>query len=220
MLYSSIVMIIMSIIALFLFILFRCKLNSINRLGSQVSPEVYSKSFVVFDPYSKVSVFHRFLLLAVLVVWYGCFLLLYVFFKVLEYGLLFPLILVIACLNVMPLEVAFEVYMDSRDFIQALRSGVKFGVGDVEIFNKLRGTLGRLSNYCLGLSIIFLGSSLFFFASPFWLDINFNSIFVVLPDFLASWGLFGIFFLTFLFVLLFVFTFYVASRVKRFLLGL
>ncbi|MEM0006906.1 MAG: hypothetical protein QXR89_01385 [Candidatus Bathyarchaeia archaeon] len=211
----------MAVISLFLSIIFRRKLNRINMLGSYVKPEIYSRSFVVFDPYSsKITVFHRFLLLAVVAVWSGCLLLLYVFFKVLEYGLLFPLILIIICLNIMPLEVTFEAYENSKIFIQALLRGGKLGVGDVEVLEKLKRILKRLSNYCFGLFLAFLFSALFFVAARYWLNINLNSFFAAFPNFLASWGFFGIFFLTCLFAALFVFGLAVTSRIKKFLLDL
>lgn len=216
-LYSSIALICMASAALLLFVIFSKRLRSINRFDSHVKAEVYSRSFVVFSPYSEVTVFHRFLLLAIVAVWYCCFLFLYVFFKALEYGLLLPFILVVVCLNMLPLEVAFEVYKSSSSFVEAMQGGFKFGVGDIEVLKSLKKTLRKISNYCLVLSVIFFVSALLF--PVFWSQLlsslesalSFFDVFIPL-------GVFGTQVLILLAAIIFVIICFLGSFVKKRLL--
>ncbi|MEM3875061.1 MAG: hypothetical protein QXU45_08020 [Candidatus Bathyarchaeia archaeon] len=207
----------MAVTGLFLSVLFKSRLHNINRLCSYVKPEVFSRSFVVFNPYSQVTIFHRFLLLAVIGIWYGCMLLLYFFFKALESGFLFPFVLVVVCLNLLPLEAAFEVYRSSGDFVKALRNGLKFGVGDIEVLKSLKKILNRLSNYCLGLSVAFFVSALLLpiFWSRFLLGFSSFSAFW---DVFVSFGVVGVFILVLVVAIVFVGVFVFASLVKKRLL--
>ncbi|MGB9778251.1 MAG: hypothetical protein ACPLW8_02500 [Candidatus Bathyarchaeales archaeon] len=63
-------------------------------------------------------------------------------------------------MNMLPLEMAFEIYKSSSSFVRAMHSGLKFGVGDVEVLRSLKKTLWKMSNYCFALSVIFFVSAL------------------------------------------------------------
>jgi len=216
-LYSSIILIVMAVTALFLSVLFKRRLSNVNRFGSYVEPEVFSRSFVVFNPYSEVTIFHRFLLLAVIGIWYGCMLLLYFFFKALESGFMLPFVLAVVCLNLLPLDVAFEIYRDSGNFIKALQSGLKFGVGDLEVLKSLKKILKRLSNYCLALSVAFFISAVLI-PTFWWQFFSGFSSFSGFWNVLISQGFFGVFILIFVISVIFVGVFGFASLIKRRLL--
>lgn len=213
-LYSSTIFILMALVALVLSVLFERRLRSIKRFGAYVKPEIFSRSFVVFNPYSEVTIFHRFLLLAVVGVWYGCMLLLYFFFKALEYGFMLPFVLAIVCLNILPLDVAFEIYRDSGNFIKALQVGSKFGVGDLEVLKSLKKILNRLTNYCLGLSVVFFTGALLLpvFWSQFLLGFSSFSSFW---DIFVSQGVVGILLLILAITVIFIGVFVFASLIKK-----
>ena len=203
----------MMLVSLVLFFVFRRKFYCLSVFGSRVYPEVYDKSFTVFNPYSEVSVFHRFIVLIPIVVWYSVMLLLYFFFAALKSGLILPIVLGIVCLNMLPLDVAFEIYGISTVFMRALQRGVKFGVGDIEVLKKLNRVLRKVSDYCLGLSIFFLIAGLLLPAIWYQLFSGFSSFVSSFPDF-SSFGLAGIPLLVFLIAVMFVFVGFLASMVK------
>jgi len=153
-LYSSMVFAVMAFTAVVLFVLIRLKLRFLVKVR-EVKPRFFSKRFVVFDPYTETKVFHRFIVFVVVLIWYVCFLLLYVFVKALEAGLFLPFTFLAICLVMLPLEVLPEIYRTSNIFIRAIRSDVEFGVGDVEALGILKEALSRISKYLLGLSIVF-----------------------------------------------------------------
>ena len=112
-LYSIVVLLFMAFAALSLSIFLRRKFYCLSRFDSR-RPEIYDKVYVVFEPYSQITVFHRFLLLIVVIVWYCCFLLVYFFFSALKAGLFLPFVLGVICLNMLPLEMVFEVVSNSN----------------------------------------------------------------------------------------------------------
>lgn len=186
MLYSIVVLLFMAFVALSLSIFLRRKFYCLSRFDFR-RPEIYDKVYVVFEPYSQITVFHRFLLLIVVIVWYCCFLLVYFFFSALKAGLFLPFVLGAICLNMLPLEMVFEVVSNSNSFIRAMKDGVKLGVGDLEVFSSLRKALRKMSNYCFGVSIFLFVSALIFPLIWSWLFSGLSSFFSFFPqDFVGT----------------------------------
>ncbi|MEM3566345.1 MAG: hypothetical protein QXK18_05680 [Candidatus Bathyarchaeia archaeon] len=98
-----------------------------------------------------------------------------------------------------------------------MRNGLRFGVGDLEVLKSLKKILNRLSNYCLGLSIVFFVLALLLpvFWSRYLLGFSFLSGFW---DVFVSLEVSGIFILVLITAIVFVSVFVFASFVKKRLL--
>jgi hypothetical protein len=117
---------------------------------------VFNRTFVVFDPYQKTTIFHRFLALLPFVPLIGGFGMVVLLLVIIDSGLLLTLLMVIMALSLMVVEESPEAYGQSKLLINAIKSGSSFGVGDVKLLQVTSELLPRLSNYYLGLSIFLI----------------------------------------------------------------
>lgn len=116
---------------------------------------VFNRTFVVFDPYSRKAIVHRFLSLlpfVPLVLGWSMAVLLLV---IINAGLLLTLLVSIVGLSLIVLEESVEALDESKLLIRAIEGGSSFGVGDVRLLALTKKFLPRLSRYYLGLSVCF-----------------------------------------------------------------
>jgi len=155
--YSSLTLLGMGCLALALSILFRLKSHAVNSLPKNLSANVFNKTFVVFNPYSE----HRrtipsLAFLAMILVFIVCVGFSLIIWRVFESGFMLSFFIVIICLNLIAVEGAYEVYENSRTFINAVRGGTDFGLGDIKAFQIVRSALPKIAKYYIGLAILFM----------------------------------------------------------------
>lgn len=158
--YSSLTLFAMSCLTLVLFVSFRLKYHRISSLPKNLSANVFDRTFNVLNPYSESGkILHNFLSVLpiipiILSLVFTAFL-----WKILEYGLLLSLVIIIVCLNLMLTEVASETYHTTGILIKAVCKRADLATGDIKAFQTLKNALPKLSNYYLALSILFLVSA-------------------------------------------------------------
>lgn len=146
-LYSSLALFAMSSIALALSVLLRLKHYRINNLPKNPTTKIFNKTFNVLNPYpERREVIHSFVSALPLIPVFLTLGLLILLWKVLEYGLMLSLFLVIFCLNLMLLEVTLEIYQIAKVFIKAVHRKADFGFGDIKVLQTLKNALPKLSN--------------------------------------------------------------------------
>jgi hypothetical protein len=156
-LYSSLALFAMGSIALALSVLLRLKRYRMDNLPKNPTTKIFNKTFNVLNPYpERRKVIHSFVSALPLIPVFLTLGLLILLWKVLEYGLMLSLFLVIFCLNLMLLEVTLEIYQIAKVFIKAVHRKADFGFGDIKVLQTLENALPKLSNYYLFLSILFL----------------------------------------------------------------
>lgn len=147
----------MGCLTLALSMLFRLKSHAISSLPKNLSANIFSKTFIVFNPYPEHRrVIHSFLSVLPILVLFACMVFILIVWKIFEYGLALSLIILIICLNLILVEVAPETYQNAKIFVKAFNSKADLGAGDLKVFQVLKRTLPQLSNYYLALSILFL----------------------------------------------------------------
>lgn len=155
--YSSLTLLAMGCVTLGLSIFFRLKFHAVSSVPKSLSASVFSKTFNVFNPYpERRKVIHNFLVALPLLVFFASLGFILSVWKLFEYGLMLSFFILIVSLNLMLFEVAEEIIQNTKIFINAVRCGASFGVGDLKVFQAVRKTLPRLSNYYLGLTIFFV----------------------------------------------------------------
>jgi hypothetical protein len=155
--YSSLTLLAMGCLTLALSVLFRLKSHAINSLPKKVTPDVFDKTFVVFNPYPEHrKIIHNFLFVLPILVFAACLGLTLIAWKIFEYGFVSSLFVLIICLNFTMLEVAPETYQNTRMLIKAVQRGTSLGVGDLRALQTVKKALPKLSKYYLGLAILFL----------------------------------------------------------------
>lgn len=160
--FASATLAIMGAMAVGLAVLFRMRFNRLTSLSKDSAANVFNKTFVVFDPYSRITIFHRFLSVlpfVPLAVGFGVAALLFV---IMSSGLLLTLLVVIVSLSLMVVEEMPEAYSESKVLINAIESGSSLGVGDVKLLQLTKKLLPRLSSYylCLSVFLFFLAAIL------------------------------------------------------------
>jgi len=175
--YSSLTLFAMSCLTLVLSIFFRLKYHRINSLPKNLSVDVFDKTFNVFNPYpERGKIFHNMLSALPLVVFFvGVAFTLFVW-KILEYGLLLSLVMLIICLNLMLVDFASETYHGAKVLVKAVDAKAGLGAGDLEVFQKLERVMPKLSNYYIALSILFLTFAVtlsYIWSSLLWFFIHF-----------------------------------------------
>lgn len=161
--YSSATLFAMGVVALFLSVLFRERSQKLNSLPNDLQTTIFSQTFVIFDPYpTQKKVINRFLsvlpfvglataLAAIMAVW-----------RILTTGFLLSLFTVIIGLNVITIEEAPEVYMNTRIFVKAVQNKSNFADGDLKVLRLLKKLTSKISKYYLGLSTVFILASITF----------------------------------------------------------
>jgi hypothetical protein len=159
-LYSSFALFTMGCLVLAISIIFRLKFREINSLPENLSANVSNKTFIVFNPFPEHrKIIHRFLLVLPMVVLFTSMCFVLIMIKILEYGVLLSFFALLIGLNLIVVEGAFDVYQNSKIFIKAVQDGTSLGVGDLKVLRIMEKLMPKLSNYYLGLSIIFMASS-------------------------------------------------------------
>lgn len=170
--YSSLTLFTMCCLALAISIFLRLKSHAINNLPKDLSANVFDKTFVVFNPYQEHrKIIHSFLSALPLLVGFASAGFALIVWKMLECGLLLSLFILIIGLNLIVMEDAPEVYQSSKTFIKAVQGGTSLGVGDLKVFQIIKKAMPKLSNYYLGLSILFMASSVmlpYIWSSALW----------------------------------------------------
>lgn len=151
--YASATLAVMGSTALALAVFLRLRLSKLRSLSKNSEASVFNRSFVVFDPYEKTTVFQRFLSLlpfVPLILGFGAAVL---FLVIIDSGLLLTLLVLIMALGLIVVEELPEVYAESKILIRAIQGGSSLGVGDVRLLQLTKKLLPRLSFYYLGLSV-------------------------------------------------------------------
>ena len=151
--YASATLVALGSIALALAVFLRLRLSKLKSLSKNSEASVFNKSFVVFDPYEKTTVFQRFLILlpfVPLILGFGAAAL---FLVIIDSGLLLTLLVLIMALGLIVVEELPEVYAESKILIRAIQCGSCLGVGDVKLLQLTKKLLPRLSFYYVVLSV-------------------------------------------------------------------
>ncbi len=138
-----------------MFFVFRRRFRRLTMVSRGSVANVFNRTFVVFDPYSRKAIVHRFLSLlpfVPLVLGWSMAVLVLV---IINAGLLLTLLVSIVGLSLIVLEESVEALDESKLLIRAIEGGSSFGVGDVRLLALTKGLLPRLSRYYLGLSVCF-----------------------------------------------------------------
>jgi len=149
----------MSCSTLALAVLFRLKHRRVNSLLENLSASVSDRTFNVFNPYPKSrKMIHSFLtvlnIITVLAPWFLAPLVLKIYGM--SPGGFWSFILLFFCLHLMFMDLASDIYQTSKNFFKAVHDKADWGVGDLEVIQRLKRIMPRLSNYYLVLSILFL----------------------------------------------------------------
>lgn len=154
-LYASVALVVLGVGALGLFFVFRRRFSRLTIVSRGSVANVFNRTFVVFDPYSRKAIIHRFLSLlpfVPLVLGWSMAVLVLV---IINAGLLLTLLVSIVGLSLIVIEESVEALDESKLLIRAIEGGSSFGVGDVRLLTLTKRLLPRLSRYYLGLSVCF-----------------------------------------------------------------
>ena len=147
-------------LALALSLLFRLKSRAVNDLPKNLSANIFSRTFNIFNPYpNRRKTIHSFLTALPVVIFLACAGSAFLFMKILGSGILLSLIVLIVCLNLIVMEEASDVYYNANLFIEAIQDDDDMGEGDLTVFEIIRNTLPKMSNYYLLLALLFLVSA-------------------------------------------------------------
>lgn len=159
--YSSVALFVLGIISLIMAALFRQRSRGLNRLPKDLSPTVFSQTFVVFDPFpAQKKVWHRFLSLLPFVCFGISLAALMVLWTMLTKGLLLSVFAIAIGLNVIVIEEAPEVYTTARIFIKAVQTKSNLAKGDLKVLSIIQRMALKIRNYYIALTVFFVGSSL------------------------------------------------------------
>jgi hypothetical protein len=162
-LYASVALAAMGVIALALAFVFRRRFRRLSAVSGCSEATVFHRTFMVFDPYEKKkTVFHRFLPLMMAVPIVGCMVLAMMLFFAIGSGLLLALLVVVVGLSLMTVEESVESYSESKLLINAIENGSNLGVGDVRLLNFMKMLLPRLIYYYVALAVfMFISATAF-----------------------------------------------------------
>lgn len=209
----------MGCLALALSIFFRLKFHTLNGLPKNLSANVFSKTFVVFNPYSEQrKIIHGFLSALPIVIFFACIGPILIVWKIFESGLMLSFFILTIGLNLIMMEDAIEVYQVSKTFIETVKGGTSLGVGDLKVFQTLKKAMPKISNYYLSLSILFVASSItlpYTWSSVLWFFARFIGL---LLEVSASTGIIAYQVAVFLFALTLVIIYIFVSKIKNKLL--
>ncbi|MEM3730169.1 MAG: hypothetical protein QW667_04870 [Candidatus Bathyarchaeia archaeon] len=160
--YASTVLFVMGCFSLILAVLFRSKFKKLEELSSaELSANVYSKTFVIFDPYEgSRKIINSYLPLWALVVGFFSFTVSLAFFVLANIGFGLSILAALTSLNLIVMDGAFDVYKSSKIFADAINKGSGLGVGDLKVFFTLKVCTRRLGYYYLGVAVFLAATSL------------------------------------------------------------
>ena len=148
-------------LALALSLLFRLKSCAVNDLPKNLSANIFTRTFNIFNPYpDRRKMIHRFLAALPVVIFLVCAGFAFLFIKILQSGILLTVIVLIVCLNLIVMEEASDVYSNASLFVKAIQDDDDMGEGDLRIFEIIKNALPKISNYYLLLAIMFLLSAM------------------------------------------------------------
>jgi len=205
----------MGCLAIALSILFRLKFKVLKNLSDGLSPNVFDKSFVVFNPYSEQrKVFHEFLSFLPFIVGFTAVGFALALMILVEAGFALSFCVTLFGLNLIVIDDGLEVYENSRTFIRAVQKEAKLGVGDLKVLQLTKEYMSKVSNYYLVLSITLMGFSIVFpylFPLAIWLFTQFIGLILQVSRIV---GVIAWVFAVFLFALTVVFVQILASKIK------
>jgi hypothetical protein len=205
----------MGCLAIALSILFRLKFKVLKNLSDGLSPNVFDKSFVVFNPYSEQrKVFHEFLSFLPFIVGFTAVSFALALMILVEAGFALSFCVTLFGLNLIVIDDGLEVYENSRTFIRAVQKEAKLGVGDLKVLQLTKEYMSKVSNYYLVLSITLMGFSIVFpylFPLAIWLFTQFIGLILQVSRIV---GVIAWVFAVFLFALTVVFVQILASKIK------
>lgn len=151
-------------ICLALSLLFRLKSLALKRLPKNVAPNVFDKTFSVFNPYpDKKETIGRLAssialspLLVFVIVMIFTFT---VILKLLEMGLMLSFSIAIICLGLMMVAEAVETRTNANSLVKAIRNGDELANGDLIVLSLVKELLPKLSAYYLCLGSVLVASS-------------------------------------------------------------
>ena len=179
-------------LALALSLLFRLKSCAVNDLPKNLSANIFSRAFNIFNPYpNRRKMIHGFLTVLPAAVFLVCVGFAFLFIKILQSGILLSVIVLIVCLNLIVIDEASDVYFNANLFIKAIQDDDDMGEGDLRIFEIIKNALPKMSNYYLLLALLFLASAVilpYIMPSTMWVFARFLGLIVeggALTGFLA-----------------------------------
>ena len=159
--YSSVTLFVLGIAALFMAMLFRRRSKGLSTLPKDLSPTIFNRTFVVFDPYpTQKKVWHRFLSLLPFVCLIASLFALMAVWSMLTNGLLLSVFVMIIGLNIIVIREAPEVYTTAKIFIKAVKNRSNLAKGDLKVLSVIQKLAPKIRNYYIGLTIFFIGTSI------------------------------------------------------------
>lgn len=157
------VLLVMGGVSLAFSLFFYLKSRAMKRLPSKLAPEVFDKTFNVFNPFPEQRrIFHSFaffMLLSPLVVFSWTFLLVFVLLlKVLEAGLILGAVIFTLSLGLMMTGEAYEIGQNANPMGKAIMAGTSLALGDLAVLSLIKEDLRKFSIYYLLLAIGFFAS--------------------------------------------------------------
>jgi hypothetical protein len=142
-------------------VIFQLLHRKIENLPKNFTVNVYDKTYVVFNPYpEETKVIHSFLTAFPLVACLISVVIAIVLWKLFVSGLVLSLVALVIGLNLLVVEDASDIYINSKMILKSPQSEIRFGVGDLKGLQILRKALPKITHYYFTLSIVFLILSL------------------------------------------------------------
>lgn len=164
-LYASAALAAMGVVASVLAFVFRMRLGKLTVVSRNAEATVFSRTFMVFDPYEKKTILHRFLPLFMTMPFIGAMVLGVMFLLLVSSGLLLALLVVVVSVGLMTVGESFEAYTESKLLIKAMKNGDGLGTGDIRLLEVTKMILPRLTFYYVVLAVfLFVLAAVFPFA--------------------------------------------------------
>ena len=149
-------MFVFGFLSVVLAVFFRRGFQRLKRVFGDPSVSVFDRTFNIFDPFPESRrVVDSFLMAVPFIGLAGMGLAFLVFVEILANGLLLSAVLAVICLNLLFVDGGFEVYHNATVFLKAPKDR-GFGEGDLKAFGVMKNALSWLSNYYVGLAVVFI----------------------------------------------------------------
>jgi hypothetical protein len=173
-LYASAALAAMGVVASVLAFVFRMRLRKLTAVSRNAEATVFNRTFMVFDPYEKKTILHRFLPLLIMMPFIGAMALGMMLLLLVSSGLLLALLVVVVSVGLMTVGESFEAYTESKLLIRAMKNGDRLGMGDMRLLEVVKMILPRLTFYYVVLAVfLFVLAAVFPFA---WTDVLLYSV--------------------------------------------
>jgi hypothetical protein len=168
-LYASGALAAMGVVASVLAFVFRMRLRKLTAVSRNAEATVFSRTFMVFDPFEKKTILHRFLPLFMMMPFIGAMVLGVMLLLLVSSGLLLALLVVVVSVGLMTVGESFEAHTESKLLIRAMKNGDRLGTGDIRLLEVTKMILPRLTFYYVVLAaFLFVLAAVFPFA---WTDV-------------------------------------------------